>query len=112
MFYCAKIQNSSVEYGGITYKASVKSGNRIWQTVPVTEPGWYRIDCQGFYKTDGNECIARIFAYSNATEGKGTATNAYVNLLPKSYLTKYTRTISTDATNVRLTNLKAGKAAP
>lgn len=110
MFYCAKIQNSSVEYGGITYKATVKSGNRIRQTVPVTKPGWYRIDCQGFYKTDGNGCIARIFAYSNATDGKGTATNAYVNLLPKSYLTKYTHTISKDATNVRLTNLKAGKA--
>lgn len=110
MFYCAKIQNSSVKYGGITYKASVKSGNRIRQTVPVTKPGWYRIDCQGFYKTDGNECIARIFAYSNATDGKGTATNAYVNLLPEAYLTEYPHTISTDATNVRLTSLKAGKA--
>lgn len=114
MFYCAQIRNSG--------SYVVKKGNRLYQTVPVTRAGWYRIDCQGFfYNGEGNteNCCAELFAYSNeGTEAtRGTAEYAYVNFLPQRYLAKYPREIAEHMTddnktdlNAKLSDLKKGNA--
>lgn len=109
MFYCGRIT-------GVNIKDDTKPNYTIYQYVPVTQPGWYRIDCQGFYKANGTDCLARIFAISDESATLGTAHNAYVNLLPQHYLKDYKADISTynDAygynTNYILSNLKDHKA--
>lgn len=117
MFDCAEIRNRTDE--GNTVEVKVTSGQRLWQEIPVTSPGWYRIDCQGFFYNgeDANEnCCAKLFAYSDKTATEGTATSAYVNLLPKRYLQEYRREIKVDDVgsafdrNLKLANLKAGHA--
>lgn len=109
MFYCGRI-------AGVKIADNTKPNYKVYQTVPVTQPGWYRIDCQGFYKTNGTDCIARIFAISDENANLGTAKNAYVNLLPQSYMKGYDENIQqslddkNNDTNYILANLKAKKA--
>ncbi len=109
MFYCAQIKNSE--------KYTVKKGERLYQTVPVSKPGWYRVDCQAFFYNGGGKenCCALLFAHSDDKADRGTAENAYVNLLPQRYMAKYDREIAVDKSgqfdlNARLSNLKAGNA--
>lgn len=93
MFYCAQIKNA----GSYT----VKKDKSLYQTVPVTKAGWYRIDCQGFFYNNGGteSCCAKLFAYSDSTATEGTAKHAYVNLLPQRYLVSYPHEISEDKTD-------------
>lgn len=93
MFYCAQIKNA----GGYT----VEKGKSLYQTVPVTRSGWYRIDCQGFFYNNGSteSCCAKLFAYSDNTATEGTAKHAYVNLLPQRYLISYPHEIYEDKTD-------------
>lgn len=109
MFDCAEIRNRDGN-------ATVKENERLWQTVPVTTPGWYRIDCQGFFYNNGDpeDCCAKLFAYSDENAAEGTATNAYVNLLPQRYfVNKNEHPIANDMDgtynrNAKLSNLIAG----
>lgn len=93
MFYCAQIKNA----GSYT----VKKDKSLYQTVPVTKAGWYRIDCQGFFYNNGGteSCCAKLFAYSDSTATEGTAKHAYVNLLPQRYLVSYPHKICEDKTD-------------
>lgn len=93
MFYCAQIKNA----GSYT----VKKDKSLYQTVPVTKAGWYRIDCQGFFYNNGGteSCCAKLFAYSDSTATEGTAKHAYVNLLPQRYLVSYPHKIYEDKTD-------------
>ena len=93
MFYCAQIKNA----GSYT----VKKDKSLYQTVPVTKAGWYRIDCQGFFYNNGGteSCCAKLFAYSDNTATEGTAKHAYVNLLPQRYLVSYPHKIYEDKTD-------------
>lgn len=93
MFYCAQIKNA----GSYT----VEKDKSLYQTVPVTKAGWYRIDCQGFFYNNGGteSCCAKLFAYSDSTATEGTAKHAYVNLLPQRYLVSYPHKISEDKTD-------------
>ena len=93
MFYCAQIKNA----GSYT----VEKDKSLYQTVPVTKAGWYRIDCQGFFYNNGGteSCCAKLFAYSDSTATEGTAKHAYVNLLPQRYLVSYPHKIYEDKTD-------------
>lgn len=93
MFYCAQIKNA----GSYT----VEKDKSLYQTVPVTKAGWYRIDCQGFFYNNGGteSCCAKLFAYSDNTATEGTAKHAYVNLLPQRYLVSYPHEIYEDKTD-------------
>ena len=93
MFYCAQIKNA----GSYT----VEKDKSLYQTVPVTKAGWYRIDCQGFFYNNGGteSCCAKLFAYSDNTATEGTAKHAYVNLLPQRYLVSYPHKICEDKTD-------------
>lgn len=93
MFYCAQIKNA----GSYT----VEKDKSLYQTVPVTKAGWYRIDCQGFFYNNGGteSCCAKLFAYSDNTATEGTAKHAYVNLLPQRYLVSYPHKIYEDKTD-------------
>ena len=93
MFYCAQIKNA----GSYT----VEKDKSLYQTVPVTKAGWYRIDCQGFFYNNGGteSCCAKLFAYSDSTATEGTAKHAYVNLLPQRYLVSYPHKICEDKTD-------------
>ena len=93
MFYCAQIKNA----GSYT----VEKDKSLYQTVPVTKAGWYRIDCQGFFYNNGGteSCCAKLFAYSDKTATEGTAKHAYVNLLPQRYLVSYPHKIYEDKTD-------------
>ncbi len=73
MFYCGSITEG-------------KEGEKLWQKVEIPKSGWYRIDCQGFFynSADPNKCIARLYAKVDGTT-LNSASNAYVDLLPKSY---------------------------
>lgn len=93
MFYCAQIKNAGSH--------TVKKDKSLYQTVPVTKAGWYRIDCQGFFYNNGGteSCCAKLFAYSDSTATEGTAKHAYVNLLPQRYLVSYPHKIYEDKTD-------------
>lgn len=78
MFYCGGIRNG-------------KKQETLYQTVEITESGWYRVDCEGlFYNADEpNRAIARLYAKVNGENDVNSAGNAYVDLLPKSYAEPY-----------------------
>ncbi|MBQ9093027.1 MAG: hypothetical protein IJY03_03405 [Prevotella sp.] len=73
MFFC----------GGIT---KGKTGEKLYQTVEITKSGWYRVDCEGFFynSSDPDKSIARLYAMKEGAS-PNSASNAYMDLLPKSY---------------------------
>lgn len=79
MFYCGGIRNG-------------KKDAKLYQTVEITASGWYRVDCEAmFYNEDKpDEAIARMFAHIVGEENSPNSVgNAYVDLLPVSYVPKY-----------------------
>lgn len=74
---------------GMFFNAGITNaveGDELFQTVEVSVPGWYRLDCQGFFYNSGDEdvCNARMFAVVDGAEEKAnTSQNSYIDLLPK-----------------------------
>lgn len=78
MFYCGGIRNG-------------KKQETLYQTVEITKGGWYRVDCEGMFNNEDepDKAIARLYARVDGEKDPNSAGNAYVDLLPKSYVKHY-----------------------
>lgn len=77
MFQCAGLRNAS-------------EGDKLYQTVTVSKPGWYMLECQGFFNDENGQApYANLYAKFLTDDGKdpvkGSAAWATTPLLGKSY---------------------------
>lgn len=50
MFQCAGLRNAS-------------EGDKLYQTVTVSKPGWYMLECQGFFNDENGQApYANLYA--------------------------------------------------